>query len=69
MMAGYLDPQVQIRVIDLAWDMAKGEGEVKSSPQDIIEQKTKLFTQAYETIVNTVTSVLKSPTGRKGIDI
>lgn len=53
-MSDKLDTQVQIRVIDLAWDMAKGVGEVKRSPQDIIEQKTNLFTQAYKALTKTI---------------
>ncbi len=50
-----LDPQVQIRIIDLAekWSDAKQTGGNVS--EDSIKRQAKLFDQAYKAIIKTLT--------------
>jgi hypothetical protein len=52
-----LDPQVQIRIIDLAWEWAKVTLERGSGPRTQftrIEARAKGFDQAYKSIIKTV---------------
>jgi hypothetical protein len=52
-----LDPQVQIRIIDLAWQWAKDTMEPRPEGRaqvKLIEDRAKNFDQAYKAIVKTV---------------
>ena len=51
-----LDPQVQIRIIELAWEwVEKGSGGFgAASAKLMIEEKEKRFDRAYQAILNTV---------------
>jgi len=54
-MAEKLDPQVQIRLIDLAWDIAKIVTPIsKPSRDDIVKEKAERFDQAYKAVIKTL---------------
>ena len=52
-----LDPQVQIRIIDLAWEWVKDTMEPAPSGRaqvKLIEDRAKSFDQAYKAILKTI---------------
>jgi len=49
-----LDPQVQIRIIELAWELAKKPIVKARRPDDWIAEKAQLFDQAYKVILGTI---------------
>lgn len=53
-MAEKLDPQVQIRIIDLANKWSELATQSMSSAERMIEEKAKRFDQAYKAITKTL---------------
>jgi hypothetical protein len=49
-----LDPQVQIRIIELAWELAKKPIVKARRPDDWIVEKAQLFDQAYKALLGTI---------------
>jgi len=49
-----LDPQVQIRIIELAWELANKPIIKTRRPDDWIAEKATLFDQAYKALLGTV---------------
>lgn len=49
-----LDPQVQIRIIELAWELANKPIVKSRRPDDWIAEKAELFDQAYKAMLGTI---------------
>jgi len=49
-----LDPQVQIRIIELARELANKPIIKARTPEDWVAEKTTLFDQAYKAILGTI---------------
>ena len=49
-----LDPQVQIRAIDLAWRWVENLFQGDDTAENMIKEKAKRFDQAYKAIVKTI---------------
>jgi len=49
-----LDPQVQIRIIELARELANKPIVKARTPEDWVAEKTTLFDQAYKAILGTI---------------
>lgn len=65
-MADKLDPQVQVRIIDLAWEMVKKE-QIGDTGKVGVRRRAELFDQAYKALVKTVASKPEPPKTRRGI--
>jgi len=49
-----LDPQVQIKIIEIAWALANKPIVKARTPEDWIAEKAQLFDQAYKAILGTI---------------
>jgi len=49
-----LDPQVQIRIIELAWELANKPIIKTRRPDDWIAEKLELFDQVYKALLGTI---------------
>ena len=49
-----LDPQVQIRIIELAWELANKPTIKTRRPDDWIAEKLELFDQVYKALLGTI---------------
>jgi hypothetical protein len=49
-----LDPQVQIRIIELAWELANKPIIKTRRPDDWIAEKVEMFDQVYKALLGTI---------------